>query len=183
MMAFLLLAIAGCTSQPAEVTRISDPLLAPSPQAPPDGKVYRYRLTGEPPLVELVWRHGMPSAQVPSPHQAERMIICVYDEQRGRCESGSRVGVPQPIWLEADADDPAINRTPIRQKQLPFVSTPDIHLGYEFRTSLRMRPGYANRSLLWQVGACLGGTCRISDPQRLRMTRPEERVRDLVPGT
>jgi hypothetical protein len=168
--ALFFFAIAGCISKAPEIEPIPDPLVAPMPRAPADGRQLRYSTTGAPPTVELVWRHGMPTAQVPIPYQADRMIICIYDEQRGRCESGSREGVPQPIWLEVAADDPKINRTPIRQERHPFISSPEIDLGYEFRTSLQMRPEYRNRNLLWQVGACLGGTCRMSDPRSLRIS-------------
>lgn len=161
----------GCSSQPADVGVITDPLMAPKPQAPAQGRAYGYRSTGVPPMVFFKWRHGMPTAQIPNPHQAERFIICVYDEQLGECESGTREGVPKPIWFEAAAEDAAINRAPIKQELRPFVSSPDIHVGYEFRTGLRMRPEYRNRSLLWQVGACAGGTCRMSDPRLLRTGR------------
>jgi hypothetical protein len=161
---------AGCVWERAEVSSISDPLVAPSPQYPPDGSLISYPAdAAAPPSVELVWRHGMPSAQVPNPHHADTMLICVYDEQKGRCESGTRQGVPQPIWLEATADDPLIKRTPIRQEQPPFASFPDMDLGYEFRTRLMLRPEYRGRTLLWQVGACLEGTCRMSDPRSLRV--------------
>lgn len=119
--------------------------------------------------MEFVWRHGMPTAQVPNPHQAERFVICVYDQQLGRCESGVREGVPEPIWFEAADADPVVNREPVRQERLPFIRSPDIHLGYEFRTRLRMRPEYRDRTLAWRVGACLAGTCRMSDPRTLRM--------------
>jgi hypothetical protein len=168
-MGLLLVLIAGCTSQPAEVESFIDPLVAPAPEAPPDGKSYPYPAAGEPPMVLFRWRHGMPSKQIPSPHQAERFILCVYEEQRGECESGKRAGAPSPIWLEVAADDPALNRTPIKQEKNPFVRSPDIHLGYAFRTSLRMLPDYRDRSLLWQIGACSSGTCRMSDPRSLRL--------------
>jgi len=164
-----LILAAGCTSHPNDVGVITDPLMAPIPQAPPPGKAFGYSPTSAPRMVHFRWRHGMPTAQIPNPHQAERLIVCIYDEQLGDCESGTRAGVPKPIWFEAAADDPQINRTPIKPERLPFVSSPDIHLGYEFRTSLRMRPEYRDRSLLWQVGACASGTCRMSDPQSLRI--------------
>jgi len=167
--ALLSFAIAACVSEAPKVEPIRDPLVAPVPLEPADGQQLGYSTTGAPPMVELVWRHGMPTAQVPVPYHADHIIICVYDEQTGRCESGSREGVPQPIWLEAAADDPKINRTPIRQEKPPFISAPDIDLGYEFRTSLRLRPEYRDRTLLWQVGACLGGTCRMSDPRSFRL--------------
>jgi hypothetical protein len=167
--ALISLLAAGCVWKRAEVAPISDPLVAPSPQYPPDGSLISYPAGASPPSVELVWRHGMPSARVPNPHHADTMLICVYDEQKGRCESGTRQGVPQPIWLEAVADDPQINRTPIRQERPPFASSPDMDLGYEFRTRLRLRPEYRGRTLLWQVGACLKGTCRMSDPRSLRV--------------
>jgi len=170
--------ITGCTFQHAESEPLPDPLVAPIPQAPPEGRAYVYPPTGLPPTVELVWRHGMPTGRVPSPHQAERFIVCVYDAQRGRCESGFREAVPRPIWLDAPADDPVIKRTPIKQKQLPFASSLDLQLGYEFRTHLRMRPEYRDRRLLWQVGACLGGTCRMSDPRSLRIGRVVEPIGD-----
>jgi hypothetical protein len=165
----------GCSSPPAEVERLSDPLIAPLPQAPPDESRFGYRTGTQSPVVEFVWRHAMPTAEVPSPHQAERFIICIYERQRGRCESGHRKGVLRPIWFEADADDPMMDRTPIRQERLPFAPAPDIYLGYEFRTRLRMRPEYRGQSLLWQVGACLSGTCRMSDPRSLLMNRRVER--------
>jgi hypothetical protein len=160
---------AGCTLQPTRVEPFYDPLMAPSPQAPADKKIYHFGPTGEPPTVELVWRHGMPTAQIPSPYQAERIIVCVYEEQRGRCESGSREGVARPIWLEAAADDPAIHRTPIRAERPPFDSFPEMQLGYEFRVCLPMRREYRSLTFLWQVGACVGGTCRLSNPRSLRM--------------
>ena len=166
---FLLLPLAGCGLMPEEEEPFSDPLLAPLLQAPVDGHLYPYLPASGPPSVELVWRHGMPTARVPNPHQAERIIICVYDQQRGRCESGTREGVPKPIWFEAAVDDPAINRAPITPEQLPFLPSPDIHLGYEFRASLRMRSEYRDRTLAWQVGACLSGTCRMSTPRSLRI--------------
>ena len=174
----LLLANAGCTSQPTETDFIIDPLLAPVPQAPSEGRAYSFRSADAPPMVFFDWRHGMPTAQIPNPHQAERIIICVYDEQRGECESGTREGVPKPIWFEAAADDPKVNRAAIKQERNPFVRAPDMHLGYEFRTSLRMRPEYRDRRLLWQVGACASGTCRMSDPRSLRgVTRGQNRWR------
>jgi hypothetical protein len=165
----IIFVIVGCMSEPAGIELTRDPLIAPVPQAPSDGRRYGYSPAGDPPEVQFVWRHGMPTAQVPSPHQAERMIICIYDQERGRCESGSREGVPRPIWFQADTDDPKIERTPIRQELPPFASPLDIDLGYEYRTLLRMRPEYRGRTLLWQVGACLSGTCRMSDPWSLRM--------------
>ena len=124
----------------------------------------------------------MPTAQVPSPHQADRMILCVYDEQRGDCESGVREGVPPPIWFEAAADDPVLDRRAIQPERNPFATTPDIDLGYEFRASLQMRPEYRGRTLRWQVGACLSGTCRMSDPRSIRMRSPGEGEGGLSPG-
>lgn len=170
----LMLATAGCTSKPTETDPIIDPLLAPVPQAPSEGRAYSFRSDSAPPMVFFDWRHGMPTGQIPNPHQAERIIICIYDEQRGECESGTREGVPKPIWFEVATEDPKINRTPIRHERIPFVRAPDIHLGYEFRTGLRMRPEYRGRRLLWQVGACASGTCRMSDPRSLRMGRSGE---------
>ncbi len=174
--ALAFLALPGCTSNPTVSAEINDPLLAPIQQAPPQGRAYGYRLASAPPSIIFEWRHGVPTKQIPSPHQAERIIICVYDEKRGDCESGTRYGVPKPIWFEAAADDPAVNRTPIELEKNPFVPSPDIHFGYEFRTSLRMRPEYRDRSLLWQVGACSSGTCRMSDPRSLRLGRPVDAV-------
>lgn len=166
---FLALTAAGCVSQPPETDSIIDPLKAPVPQTPSEGRTYRYGSDGRPPMVLFAWRHGMPSKRIPNPHQAERIVICVYDQQRGECESGKRAGVPRPIWFEAAAADPAINRTRIEPEKNPFVRAPEILLGYEFRTSLPMRPEYRDRSLLWQVGACSRGTCRMSDPRSLRV--------------
>lgn len=172
MAGLLMLAAAGCTTKPTEMDTIVDPLLAPIPSAPAEGRKYSFRSADAPPMVFFNWRHGTLTAQIPNPHQAERIIICVYDEQRGECESGTREGVPKPIWFEAAADDPKINRAAIEPERNPFVRAPDMHLGYEFRTSLRMRPEYRDRRLLWQVGACASGTCRMSDPRSLRMGRP-----------
>lgn len=169
MAGLLVLLTAGCQLEPEESDFPRDPLLAPSLQAPPDESTYHYDATGAPPTLELVWRHGEPTARVPNPHRADRFIICVYDQQRGRCESGLRAGVPRPIWLDVAADDPAIARDPIRLRRLPFASGPEVSLGYEFRASLQLRPEYRSRSLAWQVGACLGGSCRISDPRTLRV--------------
>ena len=183
MAGFLLLAAAGCTLQPPESEPISDPLMAPSPQAPPEGRTYSYSSDGQPPMVLFKWRHGMPTKQIPSPHQAERFIICVYDEKLGECESGTREGVPEPIWLEVAADDPVVYRRPIEQEKNPFVRSPNVNIGYEFRTSLGMHPEYRDRSLLWQVGACSGGTCRMSDPQSLRMGGPGQWNGGIGPGT
>jgi hypothetical protein len=160
---------------------LGDPLVAPIPQTPAEGKAFSYRAADAPPMVHFEWRHGMPTAQIPSPHQADRIIICVYDAQRGECESGIREGVPAPIWFEVAAEDPKVNRTRIKHAWNPFVRAPDIHFGYEFRTSLLMRPEYGDRGLLWQVGACAGGTCRMSDPRAIRIGQPVDAGGIVVP--
>lgn len=165
---------------PAEAPpSLTDPLLAPLPKAPPQGQVFLFT-ADRPPLVRFEWRHAVPTARVPNPHQAERFILCIYDRAQGRCESGKRDGVPPPIWFEAEARDPLIERTPILPDRVPFAAPLDIHLGYEFATPLRMLPAYRNRDLSWQVGACRGGTCRMSDPWSLRIFEP--RVPDTPAG-
>lgn len=178
---FIVLAMTGCGSSPTDDAELGDPLMAPIPKAPAEGKAYSYRAANASPMVVFEWRHGMPTAQIPSPHQADRIIICVYDAQRGECESGTREGVPAPIWFEVSAEDPKVNRAPIKHAWNPFVRGPDIHFGYEFRASLRLRPEYGDRGLLWQVGACASGTCRMSDPRAIQIGRPVEAGGIVVP--
>lgn len=171
-----LLALPGCQSVPTPSAALIDPLMAPIQQAPPPGRVFAYRSASEPPLIVFEWRHGMPTKQIPSPHNAEKFIVCVYDELLGECESGTRDGVPTPIWFEARADDPAIDRTPITLEKNPVAPVPDLNLGYAFRTSLQVRPEYRGRTLLWQVAACADGTCRMTNPRSLRLGQPADAI-------
>jgi len=178
LLSLLLVACRSPTPPPSPVPPsvgpppLTDPLLAPVPTGPPPGQVFLFAAADRPPQVRFEWRHAMPTARVPNPHQAERFILCVYDKGRGRCESGVRAGVPPPIWFEADADDPVLERAPILPKRVPFAAPLPIHLGHTFGTRLSMLPAYRDRELWWQVGACRSGTCRMSDPRSLRMYGP-----------